>query len=230
MGAVKMAHTHYPTKVLQKWFQEETAARNRNRDIPRGNWHVLKTTFRNRLDERQMGLDADYDVLAVCWADKKAKCIITNWGTTVRCASDSIRRRTATVVDETSGLFQTVNKDKTVMQPNVIQEFFKYFGAIDINDHLRPGILAIERQWMTKKWWVRIFQTMLGIIIVDSYLAYRLEYLERNENNPDQCLDFISFVNILCKELITYQEIRVLRNAGPRNDAIDVIISLFHIF
>jgi hypothetical protein len=43
------------------------------------------------------------------------------------------------------------------MQPNAIHEFFKYFAAIDINDHLRQGILAIERQWMTRRWWMRIF-------------------------------------------------------------------------
>ena len=126
--------------------------------VPIGNWKVLTTTFRNRLSELYIGSpDPDYKVMAICWADKRPKCIISNWGDTRPCEFDILRERTVVEFTE-DGKSIMVNKNKTVIQPNVIRDFYQFFGAIDINDHSRQGTLAIERYWLTKRWWLRIFQ------------------------------------------------------------------------
>lgn len=211
MGIVKTAHTHYPVDIFKEWFDAEDAIRQNDHSIQRGTWHVLSSTFRNRLPNRnERAQDVDFPVMAICWADKKAKHIISNWGTTLRSPTNSLRKRSKTVRDPVTGILDTVHCDKEVMQPEVIEDFYKRFAVIDVNDHLRQGILGIERQWYTKHWWMRIFQTILGVVVTSCYLAHKLE-------NPSEHMEFIPFVNLLCSELIFPTTGRVMRQRGNPN-------------
>lgn len=204
MGIVKTAHTHFPLDVLRQWFNRTEAERDRNDN--RGEWAVFTTTFKNRISPRDpLRADRNFSVMAVCWADRKPKCIISNWSNSRRCDSDIIRERSIVEKDR-HGISRLVSCDKTVMQPNVINEFYKYFSAIDINDHSRQGILAIERYWLTKRWWLRVFQTVLGVIILSAYQAYCLEGNEKRS--------FLNFVSHLAKELIFYSEDRASRHCN----------------
>ena len=42
----------------------------------------------------------------------------------------------------------------------------------------------MEREWYTHKWWHRVFATIYGICLIDSYLAYKFE-MEAIHNSPD---------------------------------------------
>jgi len=77
--------------------------------------------------------------------------------------------------------------EKVVNRPKIVEDIFKSFSVIDIHDHLRQGSLAIERQWNTNKWPLRLFQTVLGMIITNAYLLMRYEYrIHRHGFDQDQ--------------------------------------------
>jgi hypothetical protein len=61
-------------------------------------------------------------------------------------------------------------------RPQMMDKFFTWFSKIDVHDHRRQGILRMEQYWKTKDWSHRIFATILGICVVDAYLAYKLEF------------------------------------------------------
>jgi hypothetical protein len=102
----------------------------------------------------------------------------------------------------------------------MIEQFFSAFPAIDVNDHLRQGILELERQWLTQSWWVRIFTTMLGVSIVGSFLASSSEYVDNAQlfgqiNMPD----FLDFAGQLAHAMI-FNPMRVDYLANARGQRV----------
>ena len=201
-GMVKTAHTHFPKKYFKNWFRGEDEEHTRDPiNNPRGSWITLQSTFthiRNPLDQRE------YPIYAVGWADKKLKHIVCNYGTSHRCPTDSRRKRKKVVTDPVTGFNETIDYEKLIKRPDFIKKFFDAFAAIDINDHYRQGILEMERNWLTSKWWVRIFTTITAIVFVNCYFAYKLEYLERNAFIADEegLMDLTSFLGKLAHGLI----------------------------
>jgi hypothetical protein len=60
-----------------------------------------------------------------------------------------------------------------VPQTLLIREYFRAANRIDIHNQYRQGLLAIERTWKTKSWELRLFQTVMGITLVNGYLAFK---------------------------------------------------------
>ncbi len=60
-----------------------------------------------------------------------------------------------------------------VPQTLLIREYFQAANRIDIHNQYRQGLLAIERTWKTKSWELRIFQTVMGMTLVNGYLAFQ---------------------------------------------------------
>ena len=94
--------------------------------------------------------------LAVAWADiLKKRTIVCNIGSCLRADGDSIRHRQ--FLEVIDGVPSSHRGDISVPRPVVIEMFFRHFAAIDIHDHLRQGLLQIERAWKTNTWEHRIF-------------------------------------------------------------------------
>ncbi|EGZ15955.1 hypothetical protein PHYSODRAFT_507869 [Phytophthora sojae] len=83
----------------------------------------------------------------------------------------------------------------------MVELFFSKFSTFDVHDHLRQGSLAIEREWITQSWMHRVFGTILGMVVVDAYLAYRHESTER-QFVESTVLNFSDFVSQLAHQLI----------------------------
>jgi hypothetical protein len=60
-----------------------------------------------------------------------------------------------------------------VPQTQVIREYFRTANSVDIHNQYRQGILAIERTWRTKSWNLCLFQTIMGKILVNGFMAFR---------------------------------------------------------
>ena len=86
-----------------------------------------------------------------------------------------------------------------IPRPKMIEEYFSCFSNIDVHDHYRQGSLAIERSWVTQKWYHRIFSTILGICVTDAFYAYRLYSKTLVQSALD---DYTTFIGKLAKQLI----------------------------
>ena len=62
-----------------------------------------------------------------------------------------------------------------VPQTQVIREYFRTANRVDIHNQYRQGLLAIERIWKTKSWNIRLFQTVMGMILVNAFFAFRFK-------------------------------------------------------
>eukprot|EP00644_Phytophthora_capsici_P009933 jgi/Phyca11/119567/e_gw1.39.363.1 len=83
----------------------------------------------------------------------------------------------------------------------------------------------MERQWLTHSWAHRIFATTLGMVIVDSYLAYQHE---TKSNNIIACstVAFGEFASRLAHQLIfkDYLTGRVRRDSNVDGDMDDTSV------
>jgi hypothetical protein len=209
MGAVKTASKGFPKKWLNDYhaYGTERNAAGQQR-LPRGHWVTLesKYTTPNSSVERVM--------YAIGWLDKKLKAVLCNCGTTLQAVTDSIRRRHRKVV--VNGEFVTESIDLAIPRPQAIMDFFEAFSKIDVHDHIRQGILEMERFWMTKHWYLRIFQTVFAVTVVNSYLGFRWESI-RSGVAEDTIIGFEDFAGRLAYQMIN--NVYLEENGGIRTRA-----------
>ena len=134
---------------------------------------------------------------AIGWLDKKL--IIYYCGTTSLSESLSIRRRHRKVLR--GGVYVTETINLEIPRPRAIFEFFLAFANIDIHDHIRQGLLEMERLWLCKNCYPRIFQTILAVTIVNAYLGHQWECIDAGKNE-DQIINFEDFAGQLAYQMI----------------------------
>ena len=107
-----------------------------------------------------------YPLIACGWWDKKLKMFIATAGSNLT-AQPHQRIRYRLKEDGTSERFI-----KTTNITSVPHEYFSFAQKVDVHNHRRQGILAMERAISTENWAYRLICTLLGTIAVDSYLMY----------------------------------------------------------
>jgi len=127
---------------------------------------------------------------------KKLKTIISNVGTTHPSLQEHTRYRHRKVLSEDGRSYLTQRYPKVIPMPRMVEDFFRHFSVIDIHDHLRQGTLKFHAHWRTLTWWHRRFSTILGIIVVDAYNAYKFEF-RRMHGRATNFMDFPTFVDQL---------------------------------
>jgi len=188
MGMVKTAHKRYPKEYFQTWFHN---GMSRTPRMERGEHLALQSTIKcyNHV----------CPVYAIAWADKKIKMVVTNRGTTLP-GTPSVRERHRVVEDAISR--RTDRYQLEVKRPQAIELYFKYCNVIDYHDHLRQGSLRLEEYWKTKKWWHRVFAVIFGIIVTNSYLAYKYESTGGGLLGDENIMDFNTFIEKLAYKLV----------------------------
>ena len=86
---------------------------------------------------------------------------------------------------------------RPVARPRVLSNYFAKSGLLDEHNHLRQGELGIERFWRTTNGQYKIYQTLLGMTVVDCYRAVLRSGPERMQE-----LDLRSFVNHLVQGIL----------------------------
>ena len=94
--------------------------------------------------------------------------------------------------------------------------------------HLRQDSLAMEKEWLTHNWlthnwWHRVFATIFGMCVVDSFLAYKFE-AEGITENPE---NFTTFMGKLAMSLIqnTIDHVGMVRRNNDEDEENDVEVS-----
>ena len=187
MGCVKTASREFPKRYLAS-FEDQYG---RGRPQARGGWKLLKSTVNPEGEEHE-------PIYALGWYDRKAKFIVSSCGSTVPGAPSRRKRHRKEVIDNQ---YETRVFYKEVPRPSMVEEFYSCFSGIDVHDHYRQGSLEMERNWTTRKWYHRIFTTILGICIVDAFYAYKLEMKQAREDPRD----FTFFIGRLAHQLVFNQ-------------------------
>jgi hypothetical protein len=215
IGVVKGCSKGFPTEFV----------RNYENTMPlRGSHEVITTTV--RVDQRER------PVMSVVYvADED--CVRSIIGT---CSSsypgkDREIFRTRRVQKEEDGIWFNKLATEYVKRPRLVEEGAKYFNAVDMNDRYRQGYFGWEMTWDTKRCWSRLFTTVLGIIITDSYLAYKVdqagEVRDEDYIEEEAKYNFNSFLNMLTTQLIFNDysdEVRVVDGLRSGNAAVPGIL------
>ncbi|KAK7235989.1 hypothetical protein SO694_00062112 [Aureococcus anophagefferens] len=84
------------------------------------------------------------------------------------------RRRVAALMWFDVGKSKSTGKATGQRKPLCVNHCYAGAGSIDRHNHLRQGrhSLALELAWDTACWWHRVFATLLGMCVVNAYLAY----------------------------------------------------------
>lgn len=210
MGIVKTAHREFPRDFLKS--KEEEYGRDRAK--PRGGFMHLKTMHAIEHNGHRI----EKPVFAHGWYDKKLKQIVSTCGTTTP-GTDSVRPRHKKIIE--GGVWNTVRHEKKVPRTKLVEEMFSAFSKIDIHDHLRQGSLALERSWVTRKWYHRLFSTIFGVCVVDAYYAFKFEH-------PHDDMTFTDFWGTLTLQLINNDFLEVAmqrRNNDEEEEEEQVAIS-----
>ena len=135
----------------------------------------------------------DHPLIACGWWDKKLKMFIATAGSNL-AAQPHQRIRYRLKEDGTSERFI-----KTTNITSVPHEYFSFAQKVDVHNHRRQGILAMERAIATENWAYRVICTLLGTIAVDAYLMY---IQSSSENNTEGQQSFRDFMGEVCMALI----------------------------
>ena len=100
---------------------------------------------------------------AVGWHDHHYKCYVTTHGVTTPGKPAPKRRQ-----DNTG-----TNYLKEIPRPDIIAKYQGEMGYVDRHNNFRQGTLHLAKIWKTKRWQTRIQLELLGMTLVDSYLACR---------------------------------------------------------
>ena len=60
---------------------------------------------------------------------------------------------------------------REVLRPEVVGDFFSRSNIIDAGNQLRQDELALEKLWLTQDPWFRIDTTVVGVCVIDAFLA-----------------------------------------------------------
>jgi len=204
MGVVKTATKGYPKQVFKAWGSS---------DRERGEHKVLTATVEG-VNVISLGRYAKPGLV---------KTFVATTGVTIPGEPITVKRTYRLVRD---GTVVTEKRDKTTPRPKLVEDLFKHFGVIDFHDRLRQGYLKLEKIYLTKVWWRRLFTTVFGICVVDAYLVYVYEYKLVRGQNEDGMLNLFEFVDKLSYSLIHYSD-PVSGSIRGRRDVAAVVVSAF---
>ena len=185
-GIVKTASKLYPKKYMNKHEFKD-----------RGDHLALSTTVKG------------HKIHAVSWLDSTRKDLVSTCGTTLE-SSPLLRHRQEIAVSRAEGVF-TRPITKETRRCEMVSAFFDNFHWIDVHDHLRQGVLALEQHWLTKNWVMRLFATILGVIATDCFYASKFTHPDEMKN-----MSLLDYIDRLAFQLINYEQhtARMTRSSG----------------
>jgi hypothetical protein len=143
IGVVKTATSSYPMKLLQSKVLSS-----------RGEWR----SYVHRRDGKIVAM-------AVVWVDRERRYFISTASSVIEGAT--YERTRWRQLDDGA---QRVTLE--VKQPRVAELYFTSCAMIDRHNRCRQDDLMLERKYQTQDWSVRINHSLLGMVIVDSWLLY----------------------------------------------------------
>ena len=168
---IKTSHSRTPKKWLEKTM----------RNMPGGTWIVME------------GIDEKEDLPLICigykYNKKKTLVFLMTKGAGSTEKGEPYEAR---FPDKFGNLCV-----RYVARPQVISLYFKYSNVVDVHNQSRQADLSLEKKWVTEDCYFRIYTTILGMILTDTWKLFR----DRHHRGFRK-VTIIEFADILAKELI----------------------------
>ena len=131
------------------------------------------------------------DMWAIGWHDHHYKCYVTTHGHT-RPGKPAPKKR-----QDLEG--RNVSKD--VPRPHILAKYQEEMGHVDRHNQYRQGMLHLAKIWKTKRWQTRVQFELLGLTIVDAFLACRYSMPKWKHDQSDEESIFFKFVHTIIAQL-----------------------------
>jgi hypothetical protein len=131
------------------------------------------------------------DMWAIGWHDHHFKCYVTTHGHT-RPGKPAPKKR-----QDLEG--RNVSKD--VPRPHILAKYQDEMGHVDRHNQYRQGLLHLAKIWKTKRWQTRVQFELLGLTIVDAFLACRYSMPKWKHDQSDEDSIFWKFVCTVISQL-----------------------------
>ena len=97
---------------------------------------------------------------------------------------------------------------RLVRRPAIISTFFKYSNCVDVHNQARQFDLALEKKWVTQDPYYRLYTTMVGMTVVDTW-----KMMKKKDANHSSITEF---ADVLAREMIDHVE-NELQDVPPDN-------------
>ena len=108
-------------------------------------------------------------MMAVVWCDRERRYFIATTGS-MEAGMPYVRLRWRQTDPDLQAPAEQM--ELTVDQPHVCEVYYESCGKIDQHNRHRHDTLKLEHKLRTKWWYSRVWQTILGMIFVDTWLVY----------------------------------------------------------
>ena len=186
---VKTAHALFPKKVLKKLME----------GMGRGTHRVLTANIDG----------VEFMAVGYRYNLKTINYFVTTVGTTTDGKPYQAH------YEDDHGCVQAVN----VARPEFITQYYAACTLIDDHNHLRQGLLRLEKVWPTQDPWFRLFTSLMGIVTVDLFLLVKhLRFLPACKTSTLR-----DFVNVLGARAVLKCDARGVKRRRPAEDGRHVL-------
>jgi hypothetical protein len=109
-------------------------------------------------------------LIAHTWADKKRKSFVSTCGVTTD-GQDYCRQRFQ-YNEQTGKMYRT---ERRVKRSRLAQDYFENATSIDLHNRYRAHF-GLELTLKTRSWEKRMFSALLGMVLTNAYLMYKLDH------------------------------------------------------
>jgi hypothetical protein len=180
-----------------------------HREFPKQHFKSLHVALRSGVSRYATTTKDGVELIACCWYDKRPKYIIATAGSNT-AAPPHGRTRYRLLSDGTCQQFSKFTNISAVPY-----EYFSNAQKIDVHNHRRQGVLAMERCIGTHSWSFRIITTVLAMCMVDAYMMYKYDAVD-----GEPAMEFSAFASecahSLCVNTVTASSARGVRR--PRDE------------
>jgi hypothetical protein len=89
--------------------------------------------------------------------------------------------------------------ERPIDRPDLHQFYHKFSPLVDTHNQQRQGILQLEKLWLTKCCWRRLWTTMVGMCVVDMHKWFKYTY-DNVDGTPND-VPIKKITNMLCHRL-----------------------------
>eukprot|EP00937_MAST-01D_sp_MAST-1D-sp2_P003925 g3925.t1 len=101
---------------------------------------------------------------------------------------------------------------KLVPRPGLVSDYYAHANMIDIHNHIRQGLIRLEKAWKAKSPWPRLWSTAFGCMLTT---AYRLRQSVPGQQN----LSVSEFLNATSQSLLRTTNFRGASGSGSSTGA-----------